>query len=227
LLDFLKTKNVLIVEDEEDIQQYFKDTLEFFFKKVYCALDGQKALEIYHEKNIDAIFTDYAMPVMDGYELVKSIRKINKDIPITIISNYDDRVRLQKCMTLNLSGYLFKPLDYNDIKSFLEKFSKELLEKTNENIFISKNCTLNTLNYKLVINDTEYKLTQLEIEFFKLMITRPNIVVHYEEIYSALYQFDMNITSLKNLVYRLKTKYKFDKIKNVINVGYILVVDDV
>jgi DNA-binding response OmpR family regulator len=227
LLDFLKNKKILLVEDELDIQQYFKETLEFFFHEVYCVSNGEDALEIYHENSIDAIFTDYAMPIMDGYELVKEIRKLNKDIPITIISNYDDRIRLQKCMTLNLSGYLFKPLDYNDIKSFLEKFSKELLEKTNKNIFISENCNLNTLNYKLTINDNNYNLTKLEIEFFKLMITRPNTVVHYEEIYNALYQFDINIISLKNLVYRLKTKYKFDRIKNVISVGYILVVDNV
>jgi CheY-like chemotaxis protein len=48
---------------------------------VHIASNGEEALDIYKKENISAIFTDFEMPVMDGYSLVKTIRETNKEIP--------------------------------------------------------------------------------------------------------------------------------------------------
>ena len=226
LLNILKNKNLLLVEDEHEIQKYFRETLEIFFNHIYCANNGEDALRIYYENKIDMIFTDYNMPVMDGYELILELKKINSSIPIVIISNHDDKERLQKCITLGLSGYLFKPLDYNDLKKFLESLSKELLEKNKTEYVISNDCKVNLSSYTISVNKLKYDLTELEVEFLRLLLSHPNSVVTYDTIHLALYRFDLNSNSIKNLVYRLKTKYKFDRIKNVINTGYLLVIDE-
>lgn len=96
----LKSLNILLVEDESEIQQHYKEVLGYFFHKVYTASNGIEALKIYEKENISIIFTDYEMPLMDGYELTLAIREKNKKIPITILSNHDDKEKLLKCIPL-------------------------------------------------------------------------------------------------------------------------------
>ena len=120
MLKDLKSLNALLVEDEIEIQQTFHETLKYFFNDVYVLNNGLEALNFMKSTNdVNVVFTDYEMPYMNGYELVKEIREFNKKIPITIISNHDDKEKLQKCMPLGLYGYLFKPLQYDKLKSYL------------------------------------------------------------------------------------------------------------
>jgi DNA-binding response OmpR family regulator len=226
LNNILKSLNILLVEDEPDIRGYYKEVFEYFFAIVYTANNGEDALEIYNNKNISAIFTDYAMPIMDGYQFIQMIRKTNQNIPITIISNYDDRDKLQKCIPLNLSGYLFKPLDYSDLKKYLHEFSEELLEKGILEYKIDEDCVLITSKNTLKIKKFNYTLTNLESLFLNLLLINKNTIVLYDIIYEYLYNFEPTLSTIKNLVYRLKTKYQFDYIKNISNVGYILVINE-
>ncbi|MEA3384394.1 MAG: helix-turn-helix domain-containing protein [Campylobacterota bacterium] len=69
-------------------------------------------------------------------------------------------------------------------------------------------------------------ITKLESAFLELMMQNENKVVTYDMIFDDLDQFDATFSTIKNLVYRLKTKYQFNFVKNIKDVGYILVKDD-
>lgn len=222
----LSSLEILFVEDEKEIQEYFKEIFEYFFKTVHIASDGQEALNIYHTKNISAIFTDYIMPKLDGYELTVQIRKIDKNIPITIISNFDDRDKLQRCIPLGLMGYLFKPLRYEDIKEYIKTHEKKILQQSSLEYKISQNSTINFSNHTLKIEEEILIVTKLESKFLELMIENKNMIVTYDTIFEYLYNFEPSFSTIKNLVYRLKTKYKIDMIKNIKDIGYILVKND-
>ena len=225
-MNILKSLNILLVEDELDIQKYYKEVFEYYFNIVYTATNGEEALEIYENQNISIIFTDYLMPTMNGYDLIVEIRKKDKNIPITVISNYDDREKLQKCIPLNLSGYLFKPLDYKDVKEYLKNLEDEVLENGVFEHYISNDCRFNLAKNMLIVQDNEYTLTNLELKFMILMISNKNRVVNYDDIIEQLYSFELTINKIKNLVYRLKSKYQFTYVKNINNIGYILVCDE-
>lgn len=159
---------------------------------------------------------------MDGYELITQVRKKDKKIPITIISNHDDKEKLQKCIPLGLLGYLFKPLDYESIKNYLQEFSEKIKDFDEVTNKISNNISINIHGGFLLINKEEFPLTKLEIDFLELMSTQINRVVTYDAIYECLYSHNPSHSTIKNLVYRLKTKYDIKNIKNIKDIGYQL-----
>ena len=123
-LNLLKNLTLLLVEDDEELRNSIKETLSLFFKEIITAPDGESALSIYLKNNIDLIITDYVMPTMNGFELCKEIRVKNRKIPLVIMSNYSDKEKLLKSITLGLKDYLIKPIEYNQLLETLEKMSE-------------------------------------------------------------------------------------------------------
>ena len=225
MLKNLKTLTILLVEDEIEIQESLKEVFEHFFAKVYTANDGFEALEVMQEKKIHTIFTDYEMPNMNGYNFIKEIRISNKSIPITIISNHDDREKLQACIPLRLCAYLFKPLTYIAIQEYLETFVKQLLEEGTFSYTFSKTHNLNLIDHVLIENNNIHKLTRMEFLFLELLISHSGKVATMEDILDYLYELEPSASTIKNIVYRLKKKYNFNYIENIPHLGYKLIHD--
>jgi YesN/AraC family two-component response regulator len=213
--------NLLLVEDNHEMLDNYKEIFEYFFNQVYTASDGEEALKVFSEKNINIVFTDYEMPNLNGYDLTFKLQEINPNISITIMSNYDDRERLQKCIPLNLEGYLFKPLYYEDIKNYLIKLSKSIQNNNSFEYVINKN--INTR--ELLSYDKSFTLTKLETEFLNLLLINKNRVIPHSVIYDHLFDYNPTTKSIIDLVYRIKKKYGL-VIKNIKDHGYLLVVDD-
>jgi signal transduction histidine kinase len=134
--ELLKQTNkltILYVEDSDTTRDSTSIVLHDIFKITYIATDGQNGLELYtqYQNEIDFILTDIQMPNMDGFEMIKRIRKISTDIPIFIFSAYDSSSYLFDAINLNVSGYILKPFE-------LEQFTKSL-QVTVENIYLKKN----------------------------------------------------------------------------------------
>lgn len=78
-------KSILIVDDESDLCEIFETIFNDNYL-TYTSLNGAQALEIFNSKNIDFIFTDIDMPIMNGIEFIKKIRASNQVVPICIIT---------------------------------------------------------------------------------------------------------------------------------------------
>lgn len=78
-ISILKNITILYAEDEKDLRDVTHQILKGFTKKQYVAENGQEGLELFkkHEKEIDLIITDVNMPIMNGLDMVKEIKKIN------------------------------------------------------------------------------------------------------------------------------------------------------
>ena len=74
-MDELKGKNVLIVEDEEDIREILYDDLTFFGATVECVENGSKGFDLLKTKPFDVVITDVLMANGDGMELLKNIKE--------------------------------------------------------------------------------------------------------------------------------------------------------
>lgn len=115
---------ILIVEDEKPIQRSLVGLLEMMNTEtevIGIAEDGTEALRLYAEKGADLIITDIQMPVMNGLTLIENIRLRDADIPIAILTGYRDFSFAQKALQLGVSDYLVKPLDLDELSSFVHK----------------------------------------------------------------------------------------------------------
>ena len=114
---------ILVAEDDETSALLIKLVLKRYSHTLLVAQTGAEAVEMCrHHPDIDLIFMDMKMPVMDGYEATRQIRKFNKDIVIIALTAHalwGDRE-----MTLNsgCNDYFTKPIDVDELKGLMQKY---------------------------------------------------------------------------------------------------------
>lgn len=101
---------ILIVEDKHEFRKIYGDRLRFGGYDVLEAGDGNEALDVVRSKKIDLIMTDINMPNKDGYALLSDLKADSKlkDIPVIVMSVFDQGEHLEKAKSLGAIDYLVK-----------------------------------------------------------------------------------------------------------------------
>ena len=237
---YAKEISILFVEDDKGISKKMEILLYEIFSKIEVAFDGNEALEKYYNfykannEYPDLIITDIRMPNMDGIELIKHIYKENAHQKIIVLSAHNESEYLMELVNLGIYRFILKPMDYNNFFEIIFKVSKEIyMEKykvsDNKEIFIKLNCDLiwNKELKQLYLNDKLLKLTKKEFLLIELLLRIPEKIFVNEEIISYIWKEEFNenpdISNLKNLISRLRSKIPALKIDNIYGFGYKIV----
>lgn len=122
-----EVRNILIAEDEESNYLYLEALLEKYDFNLQHVENGKEAVEIMQNNNsIDLILMDFNMPVMNGIEATKEIRKFNLDVPIIALTAYAMAEDKQKAIDAGCNEYLSKPIKKDNL---LELINKLILDK--------------------------------------------------------------------------------------------------
>ena len=117
-------KVILIADDSPTIRKFVAFSLTMQGFEVVSAKDGMEAIEHLPAQKVDLIITDLNMPNLDGFELIRSIRK-NEDyyeIPIIILSSLSGSEEIEKGMSCGANSYLVKPFDPKRIQYEVAKY---------------------------------------------------------------------------------------------------------
>jgi len=117
-------KKILIVEDNKINMQYLETVLKAEKRNltILNAFDGETALDLFKEEQLDAILMDIQLPKMNGYEVTKQIRLRNKEIPIIAITARALKGEKEKCQDVGMTDYFPKPITITTIKTIIEKY---------------------------------------------------------------------------------------------------------
>ncbi|MFA5146872.1 MAG: response regulator [Candidatus Omnitrophota bacterium] len=115
-----KDIKVLIVDDEADFRQVMTVWLESKGYSVIAAANGKDAISMVKRDEPNIIFMDLRMPIMDGSETIKRIRRFNRHIPIIIISAYVNDPKMKEVRTTDISGIFYKSDDFEKGRAILE-----------------------------------------------------------------------------------------------------------
>lgn len=114
-----KRLNILVVEDDKASQMVIYNVLKRNGHICDVVGDGQKALKMVENKRYDLIFMDIQMPVMDGVETTKIIRKLekkdDKHVPIIALTAYALKGDREKFMSVGMDDYISKPFNINEL----------------------------------------------------------------------------------------------------------------
>jgi len=117
-VDGAEKKTILIVDDELNKTQIIKDLLEFEGYGVIVSGNGREALNLLEHTPVDLVITDYEMPVMDGFELLKTVSRGYPDLPVIILTD-QYREDMNKAIASFKEGaydYLTKPADLTKLR---------------------------------------------------------------------------------------------------------------
>ncbi|MBO1513467.1 response regulator transcription factor [Metabacillus bambusae] len=117
--------SILLVDDEKWVRTTLKwsiKQLNLPFQISHECANGLEALDWIKQNEIDLIFTDISMPIMDGLAFVKELRQYNGDQDVIVISVHDEFQFVQKAIRNGVTDYLLKPIEENDLKFCLEKW---------------------------------------------------------------------------------------------------------
>ena len=222
--ELLKKTTVLLVEDNDELRKKFKLILSTYVEEVYEASNGQEAIDIFIQKKPNFVITDFKLPLIDGLELTTFIRRLNKHIPIIVISAYTEKESLIEFASMNLIQYLVKPIDFDHLNRLLEKCAQELLESGLIEVQLTKNSIYSFSQKHIIKDDTYVSLSPNEIKFLELLIQHKKKLVSLDMIEYEIYENE-NFTdsALNNLVSKLRKKIGADIIKNIPKTGYLLV----
>jgi PAS domain S-box-containing protein len=114
---------ILVVDDEMPIRDMVKRMLTRMGFSVLLASDGREAIKIFSKnmKEIDCIFLDLTMPVMDGEETLRELRKQKKDITVILSSGHSEQEIAPKFAGKGLAGFIQKPYEYGLIAMKLKE----------------------------------------------------------------------------------------------------------
>ncbi len=114
---------VLVVDDSAMTRMVVRKMLGTLgVEDIVEAEDGQQALEIFAGGGVDAVFSDWNMPNMNGLELLQEIRKQDPDVPVIMITTEGSRAKVMDAIQHHVSDYLVKPFTPASLKEKLTKW---------------------------------------------------------------------------------------------------------
>jgi DNA-binding response OmpR family regulator len=106
---------ILVVEDNSDMLELFCTVLSDSDYHCLPAVNGEEALDIMGKNYIDLLVADIMMPEMDGYELTKSLREANYDLPILMVTAKDQFEDMKKGFEIGTDDYMTKPINVKEL----------------------------------------------------------------------------------------------------------------
>ena len=117
-------KEIIIVDDFKNTRWIVEQILQKEDDlKVHSAENGQEALNMFDGRQIDLLITDLNMPVMDGIELVKAVRNLEKYryIPIIMLTTERDPEKKQKALNIKVTTWIQKPFEQGQFRKIVRK----------------------------------------------------------------------------------------------------------
>ena len=111
----LPSLSILVVDDERRVRETLAEMLQAMGHRVLLAESGQNALEILAENNCELVFTDLAMPEMDGWETAREIRKRWSDMKVVLVTGYGTGTTPPSGEDNLVNGIIGKPFDFTQI----------------------------------------------------------------------------------------------------------------
>lgn len=226
--------NVLLVEDEETLALIIKDTLEgqgFFIR---LAKDGEEGLRQFFEEKPDVLVADVMMPRMDGFEMVRRIRRQDKQTPVLFLTARSATNDVVEGFELGGNDYLKKPFGMQElivrIKALLGRASRYPASENHPPAteFEIGRYRFNATTQRLSYLGSETELSHRESEILRRLCESRNEVTPMQDILIDLWGDDtfFNQRSLHVFITKLRHKLSRDeriRIVNVRGIGYKLI----
>ena len=216
--------HILVVEDDEKLNRIVCTYLNDSGFQAKGCLNAKDAYDEMYNSLYDLIISDIMMPEVDGFEFAKTVRNVNKRIPILFMSAKDDLPSKQKGFQLGIDDYMGKPVDLEElvlrVRALLRRANIEMERKITVG-----NLLLDADGMTAEVDGEEISLTTREFQIIYKLLSYPKKTFSRAQLMDEFWDVDSD-TSLRAVdVYMTKLRAKLSgcdgfKIVTVRGLGY-------
>ena len=226
----MMSNKILLVEDEEDLTLIVADTLRGQGYAVITAADGIEGLEKFKTEVADIVVADVMMPKMDGFSMVKEIRKLSSTVPLLFLTAKSTIEDVEEGFEIGANDYLKKPFELRElivrIKALLRRFNTNRGEDIKLSI---GRYIFNVTTQTLSLEGRSVELSNFEAKILERLAIGIGKTVDASELMIAVWQRDepSNRNSLHGYIHKLRRALRHDPSISIINqrgFGYMLTI---
>ncbi len=222
---------VLLVEDHKHMAYAIEQILKKNKYIVDITFDGRSGLEFALENEYDVIILDVMLPFLDGFEVLKELRKEKKEVPVLMLTAKSEVVDKVKGLDWGADDYLPKPFEIDELLARIRSITRRQGTIKDANLKYS-NIEIDKNDMKLICENKKIDLTLKEYQLLEMFMQKPNIAISKDTIINKIWSYDKVVIDNNIEVYISFLRKKlssFDtsvKIKTIRGLGYKITGDD-
>ena len=213
---------LLVAEDDPNLGTILKAYLTQKGYTVLWTKDGDEALNVFDEGDIDACILDVMMPTKDGFTVAKEIRRADKKVPIIFLTAKNLEEDKLKGFEVGADDYITKPFSMEELLARLNatmrrSFNEERIDK---NVFKIGNFTFDYTHQTLTLGEEVQRLTAKESDLLKIFAVNFNQLVDRNTTLERIWKDDSYFAARSMDVYitKLRKYLKADPSVEIVNV---------
>lgn len=221
---------ILVVEDDANTRLLTTARLKPYYT-VVSAENGKEAIDRFYETPVDLIVTDVMMPVMDGFELVKTLRDYKQHVAVIFLTAKDTFEDKREGFASGIDDYMTKPFRYEELLWRIEALLRRANIESSRKISVGKT-VLDASSY--TVTDGEGNALQLPAKEFDLLfhlLSSPGQIFTKQQLLDKVWGLDSESddSTVKTHINRLRNRFENNKDFEIVTVrglGYKGVIHD-
>lgn len=187
------SSKVLVVDDEKLIVKGIKFSLVQDGMDVFCAYDGEEALQMAKDNQFDIILLDVMLPKLTGFEVCQQIREFST-VPIIMLTAKDDDMDKILGLEYGADDYITKPFNILEvkarIKAIMRRAVKKDVQQDSDKVIVVGDLKLDCESRRVFVLNKEMNLTAKEFDLLELLACNPNKVYGRENLLNLIWGYD-------------------------------------
>lgn len=204
---------ILVVEDDKELNQTVCMYLNQQGYEAKGVLNANDAFDEMYGNIFDVIISDIMMPGMDGFEFAKTVRELDKEIPILFMTAREDLESKRKGFHAGVDDYMIKPIDLDELLLRIEALLRRSKIAANKKIEIGR-LKLDAEEHTAYLDDEEINLTVREFNLLYKLLSYPKKTFTRTQLMDEFWDADSSSGSRVVDVYMTKLRDKFSHCKD-------------
>ena len=201
---------ILVVEDQPEIRTIVE---KYLLKEGYAVLaanDGFEALALFNSSTVHLVLLDVMMPGIDGFEVLKEIRKLS-ELPVIMLTARQGEIDRVRGFRTGVDDYVVKPFSAKELMLRIRRLLSRVYHESDEIVYRCDDLSLHTGSMKLFCGEAELSITAAEYQLLHALFRNQGHVMSREQLIEQAYGegyegYDRNIDS-----YIKKIRQKIEK----------------
>jgi len=214
---------ILLLEDDLLLSEVITEHLEYYDYNVTPIYNGIEAENLLFEEKFDLLLLDVNVPLLNGFELLKSLRDSGNETPAIFITSMNTSKDVLEGFELGANDYLKKPFEMLELKARIDNIKRHFKIDDKRLFTVNEKISYDFARYTLHFEDKEEKLSKKEGDFLAYFLHNRSKVISNDELMVNVWSYDTAPTSatIRTYIKNLRQLLGEEMITTIRGVGYV------